>query len=54
MRMQQLYCGRSLTGSTGDGSDVVIIIILFIITKRVGTVNWPNETERNQNKTISH
>lgn len=25
MQMQQLYCGESLTGGTGDASDVVII-----------------------------
>lgn len=42
------------SNGTGKESDVAIIITLFIITERTWTENIPNETEKHQNKTISH
>lgn len=52
MCMQCFCCGKSLIGSIGDVSDVIVIIFFTIEKKkkRCRTVNWPNETEWNQNR----
>lgn len=52
MCMQCFCSGKSLIGSIGDVSDVIVIIFFTIEKKkkRCRTVNWPNETEWNQNK----